>query len=127
MLTSLVLLLVTSSQAQVRDETRIPTSCESAAAILDFAVIDIKKLPDTYLIIVSRPGKGETGTVTRIRLANAEEYVLRRGSDLKYVLATGRRTSGLGRLEIYVAGRLHAIMPFKKNAKSHCLPGREGW
>jgi hypothetical protein len=125
--TGLILLFVILSHGQVRDETRKPASCESAAAVMDFAVIDTRKLPDTYLIIVARLGKRERSNLNQIRLANAEEYVLRRGSDLKYVLAVGQRTSGLGRLELYVGGRLYQIMPYEKNAKGYCIPGREGW
>ncbi|HEV8429283.1 MAG TPA: hypothetical protein VGQ41_15385 [Pyrinomonadaceae bacterium] len=104
-----------------------PMECEGAASRLDFAVIDTKKSPDTYLIIVARLGTGEPFNLNQIRLANAKEYVLRRGTDLKYVLAVGERVSGLGRLEVYVGGRLAQIMPFKKNAKGYCLPGSEGW
>ena len=125
--TSLILLLVTVSQAQQRRELEQPTRCDSAASFLDFAVIDTKAAPNTYLVILARLGKGEPSRLNRIRLVNAEEYVLRRGTDLKYLLATGNRTNGLGRLELYVAGRLHRVMPFEKNAKGHCLPGREGW
>lgn len=125
--TGLILSFVILSHGQVRDETRKPASCESAAAVMDFAVIDTRKLPDTYLIIVARLGKRERSNLNQIRLANAEEYVLRRGSDLKYVLAVGQRTSGLGRLELYVGGRLYQIMPYEKNAKGYCIPGREGW
>jgi hypothetical protein len=125
--TGLILLFVILSHGQVRDEIRKPASCESAAAVMDFAVIDTRKLPDSYLIIVARLGKRERSNLNQIRLANAEEYVLRRGSDLKYVLAVGQRTSGLGRLELYVGGRLYQIMPYEKNAKGYCIPGREGW
>jgi hypothetical protein len=95
--------------------------CEGAMARLDFAVIETKKLPDVYLIIVARLGTGEASRLNQIRLAAAEEYVLRRGRDLKYVLAVGSRTKGLGRLELYVGGRLRDIMPFEKNAKGYCI------
>ncbi len=111
----------------VRPLDQVPMECEGAASRLDFAVIDTKKLDGAYLIIIARLGTGETsGHLNQIRLAVAEEYVLRRGSDLKYVLAQGKRVKGLGRLELYVGGRLNEILPFKRNAKGHCLPGREG-
>ena len=115
------------SQKREPPEAQVPMECEAAASRLDFAVIDTKKSPDTYLIIVARLGTGEPANLNQIRLSNAKEYVLRRGTDLKYVLAVGDRTSGLGRLEVYVGGRLTQIMPFEKNAKGYCLPGREGW
>jgi hypothetical protein len=109
------------------DAAQVPASCESAAAKLDFAVIETTKAPSTYLIIVARLGKAEPSNLNRGRLAAAEEYVLRRGTDFKYVVAAGERTSDLGRLELYVNGRLYAILPYEKNAKGHCIPGREGW
>lgn len=103
-----------------------PVECEGAAARLDFAVIDTKKLEGAYLIIIARLGTGETSSrLNLVRLAVAEEYVLRRGSDLKYVLAQGTRVKGLGRLELYVGGKLKEILPLEKNAKGYCLPGRE--
>lgn len=116
-----------NEQKKQRPLEQWPMECEGAATRLDFAVIDTKKSPDTYLIIVARLGTGEPSNLNQIRLANAKEYVLRRGTDLKYVLAVGERVSGLGRLEVYVGGRLAQIMPFKKNAKGYCLPGSEGW
>jgi hypothetical protein len=109
------------------EAAQTPATCESAAATLDFAVIETKKTPDTYLIIVARLGKDEPSNLNRGRLAVTEEYVLRRGTDFNYVVAAGERTSGLGRLELYVNGRLHSILPYEKNARSHCIPGREGW
>jgi hypothetical protein len=87
---------------------------------LDTAVIDTKKMDGAYLIIIARLGTGEPQRLNQIRLAVVEEYVLRRGSDLRYVLGEGKRLKGLGRLEIYVGGRLVDIMPFKKNSKGYC-------
>lgn len=109
------------------DAAQVPASCEAAAANLDFAVIETKKVPNTYLIIVARLGKNEPETLNRIRLAAAEEYVLRRGSEFKYVVAAGAPTSGLGRLELYVNGRLYSVLPYEKNATTHCIRGWEGW
>jgi hypothetical protein len=109
------------SQKSEKPQDEVPTECEGAMARLDFAVIDTKKLPGAYLIIVARLGRGESSRLNRIRLAAAEEYVLRRGNDLKYVLAAGARTKGLGRLELYVGGQLKEIMTFEKNAKGYCI------
>jgi hypothetical protein len=97
-----------------------PMECEGAAMRLDTAVIDTKKMDGAYLIIIARLGTGEPQGLNQIRLAVVEEYVLRRGSDLRYVFGEGKRLKGLGRLEVYVGGRLADIMPFKKNSKGHC-------
>lgn len=102
-----------------------PMECEGAASRLDFAVIDTQKSEGAYLILVARLGSGEfSRTLNQTRLAGAAEYVLRRGSDLKYVLAQGSRVKGLGRIEVYVGGRLVEIMPLRKNAKGYCIPGQ---
>jgi hypothetical protein len=103
-----------------------PMECEGAAARLDFAVINTQKFEGAYLILIARLGSGEVSrSLNQTRLASAEQYVLRRGSDLKYVLAQGTRVKGLGRLEIYVGGKLAEIMPLRKNAKGYCI-GRDG-
>jgi hypothetical protein len=104
-----------------------PMECEGAATRLDFAVVNTRKIEGAYLILIARLGTGETSrSLNQARLSGAEEYVLRRGSDLKYVLAQGSRVKGLGRLEIYVGGQLAEIMPLRKNAKGYCIPGRDG-
>lgn len=106
---------------------QVPIECDAAAGRLDDAVIETRKMEGAYLIIIARLGTGEPSSLNQIRLANVQEYVLRRGSDLKYVLAEGRRVKGLGRMELYVGGRLSRLMPFEKNAKGYCIPRREGW
>src|SRR5258705_12857369 len=103
-----------------------PMECEGAATRLDFAVVNTRKLEGAYLILIARLGTGEVSrSLNQARLSSVEEYVLRRGSDLKYVLAQGSRVKGLGRLEIYVGGQLADIMPLRKNAKGYCVPGRD--
>jgi hypothetical protein len=111
-----------------QDLDQIPVPCDTAASYLDFAVIDARKHEGTYLIIIARPGTGENlKNLSQRRLSVVEEYVLRRGKDLKYVLAEGRQVKGLGRIELYVGGELARVLPFEKNASGYCLPGREGW
>ena len=103
-----------------------PMECEGAATRLDFAVVNTRKLEGAYLILIARLGTGEfSRSLNQARLSTVEEYVLRRGSDLKYVLAQGSRVKGLGRLEVYVGGKLAEIMPLRKNAKGYCIPGRD--
>ena len=102
-----------------------PMECEGAATRLDFAVINTRKLEGAYLILVARLGSGEVSrTLNQTRLKSVEQYLLRRGADLKYVLAHGSRLKGLGRIEIYVGGQLAEIMPLRKNAKGFCAAGR---
>jgi len=102
-----------------------PMECEGAATRLDVAVINTRKLEGAYLILVARLGSGEVSrTLNQTRLKSVEQYVLRRGADLKYVLAQGSRLKGLGRIEVYVGGQLAEIMPLRKNAKGFCTAGR---
>ena len=98
-----------------------PVGCDSASGYLDFAVIDTLKLEGAYLIIVARLGTGEKSSrLNQYRLAMIEEYIKRRGDlNLKYVLAEGSRVRGLGRVELYVGGRLFRSLPLKKN-KGYC-------
>ncbi len=104
-----------------------PEPCETAASYLDLAVIDTRKLEKSYLIIIARLGTGEKSSrLNKERLEVVEEYVLRRGSDLKYILAEGSRVKGLGRIELYVGGQLYRVMPLEKNSPTYCIPGREG-
>lgn len=114
-----------SAVPQRKLETKLleqwPMECEGAATRLDFAVIETKKIQGAYLIIIARLGDGEFSChLNGKRLAVIQEYVVRRGSDLKYVLAQGARVKGLGRTELYVGGQLKEILPYKKNATSHC-------
>jgi hypothetical protein len=102
-----------------------PVGCDAATGYLDFAVIDTLELEGAHLIIIARLGTGETSRrLNQHRLRVVEEYVRRRGSGLKYVLAEGRKVEGLGRVELYVGGRLLHILPLRKNAKGFCLPGQ---
>jgi hypothetical protein len=103
-----------------------PMECEGAAMRLDFAVINTKKLQDAYLIIVARLGTGERFYLSDIRLSVVREYILRMGPDLKYVLAKGSRVKGLGRIELYVGGRLTEVMPLTHNAKNFCTSADAG-
>lgn len=115
---------VTEQTKGLKDLSQWPMECEGAAARLDFAVIDTEKIDGSHLIIIAHLGDGElSNRLNQTRLAVIEEYILRRGPDLKYVLAQGARVKGLGRVEVYVGGRLKEIMPYKKNAKNYCTAG----
>jgi hypothetical protein len=119
---------ITKSRMAVFPSQEQPTECDAATGRLDHAVIDTRKMEGAYLIIVARLGTGEKSRrLNQNRLAVVEEYVLRRGTDLKLVLAESSRVKGLGRIELYVGGRLLYVMPLKKNAPGYCLEGREGY
>ena len=98
-----------------------PVSCERAMSDLDVSLIEMLKLKDSYLIVIARLGTGEhSNRLNRYRLEGVEEYMKRKLPDVKYVLAEGKRVKGLGRVELYVGGKLLRTMPIKKNAKGYC-------
>ena len=97
-----------------------PVSCDDVLLYLDDAVRRAKEMKDTYLIVIARLGKGETARrLNQTRLLAIESYIKRKGTS-KYLLAEGNKTDGLGRIELYVGGRLLHTMPIVKNAKTFC-------
>lgn len=98
-----------------------PVECDTALSYMDHAMAETFASRDTYLIVIARLGAGERAArLNRQRLAGIEGYVRSKFPDLKYVMAEGSKTNGLGRVEFYVGGRLLYSMPIKKNAKSYC-------
>ncbi len=100
---------------------QVPVECDTALAYLDEALVEMLQLKDTHLIVVARLGTGEVSSrLNTNRLNMIEAYFKRKLPDLKYVMAEGNEVKGLGRVELYVGGRLLHIMPIKKNAKGYC-------
>jgi hypothetical protein len=95
-------------------QENLPTGCEENEARLDSILIQMeeRKDPRDVFIIIARLGDGEQSLETsRRRLHNAKEYLLIR-RDVpaikrnQIVTALGDRTSGLGRIELYIGGKL---------------------
>lgn len=99
-----------------------PLSCESFAAYVDDSLIEWQNTgAETYFIIVVRPGARERAGLGRTRLRDIEAYLKQRPrASERHVLAEGARTEGPGRVEIYVAGRLRASIPVRKNDRHVC-------
>jgi hypothetical protein len=97
-----------------------PLDCESFAALVDNAVLEWHETQGTYLIIIVRLGEGErVGSLNSSRLKDVEEY-LKRYKSIQYVTAEGSRVKGLGRVELYVGGKLRTAIPVEKNAAVIC-------
>jgi hypothetical protein len=97
-----------------------PLDCQSFAHHLDEAVIKWHETGGTYLIVLARPGTAEgKSDYSRSRLNDVEDYV-RRYKRLQYVTAVGSRVEGLGRVELYVGGKLLTVIPVKKNSPAAC-------
>jgi hypothetical protein len=118
--TSLILLLATLSQAQSpalrRDK---PVNCEDFLAFLDHAIIEWQKLEGTQLILITRLGDGERDhKLSRARLYYVEDYLKRH--NVQHVLAEGDRVAGFGRIEAYVGGKLYFSVALKRGSNKLC-------
>lgn len=117
--TSLILLLAISTSGQSIRTPEKPINCETFQALLDFAIIDWRRLEGTHMIIITRLGTGETDKrLHRLRHYYVEEYIQKR--DVRYVFAAGERVKGYGRFEVYVGGRLNMSVPIQKGARRLC-------
>src|SRR6266404_6203385 len=92
-----------------------PVTCESFAALIDNAAVEWLHQDGTYLIVIVRTGQGERSSIAKFRLKRIEKY-LERYKSSRAVTAEGDRIQGLGRVELYVGGKLKTIIPVKRNS-----------
>jgi hypothetical protein len=120
----LVLFLCVSpkSVAQIRGEYT-PTrahNCEGALAILDMTLIEGQKDKESRFIVSAHLGDSEgSQRLNRKRLRDVMSYFRQKGES-RVVLASGERVKGLGRLELYVSGKLLHLLAFPKNGFIDC-------
>src|SRR5205085_4536511 len=75
--------------ASFHSPSQQPVNCEDVLLYMDEAIIKVRKMEDTYLIVIARLGMGERSRqISRIRLNSIENY-LKRFPDIKYVTAEG--------------------------------------
>lgn len=93
------------------------STCEHLKNILDYALIEHNKTKVQYMIFVFRPGRSESSTkFSRARPSTIERYLKTRDSDLsRFIIAQGKPTSDLGKLEIYLLGELREEIYFRRN------------
>jgi hypothetical protein len=105
----------------LQDDSKVTApNCEGALLTIDNAVEAARKVQDTHMFIISRLGKLERNkNLSNSRLGFIEARLKHLGY-LNYVSAVGKKSKGLGRVEIYVGGKLFAIMALKKNSKYFC-------
>lgn len=91
--------------------------CETTMMLLDFvAIADRESGKDQAIIVIARLGSGERSrSLIRRRLVPLTEYLTRRVSKDKIILAEGGRVRGLGQIELYVRGELHTVIKVKRN------------
>jgi|GEM_PF-2530152 len=95
------------------------TGCdvETTTMLLDFVVVaDREGDKNQSIIIVARRGRGErSNTLIKRRLRQVSDYLARKVPKAKIIATQGAPLNGLGRLEFYVAGRLHTVIKIKRN------------
>jgi len=112
-----------SREAGVDDPLlQVPRNCEDAILYLDEALLAWLQARDTYIIVIARLGTGErSGRLNRQRLSGIEQFLTGRVPEVRYVTAEGSRVNGLGRVELYVSGRLLRTMPIRRNSEGYCM------
>ena len=94
-----------------------PTDCESNAITLD-TVHQIAG-EDGLIIVIARLGNAERKReLNRRRLQNIRSYLIEFGwrrSPKTVILAEGDRVEGYGRVELYAAGKLVAVLVAERN------------
>jgi hypothetical protein len=95
-------------------------SCEYLKNALDYGLAEARKIEDSNLILILRPGSDERSKSLSI---TRERFILNylRFRDREYsrlVIAQGQGRDPLGKLEIYVNGKLEWELFFRKNGKA---------
>jgi hypothetical protein len=110
-------------QARISNPSK-PGTCETHSAILDTTRNEVVygAAKDSLVIAIARLGDGETSRdLNRRRLYNLRvhwnDYKLPAGT---LVTAQGERVKGLGRIELYVAGKLFDML-VPKPGKDLCV------
>jgi hypothetical protein len=111
--------VVAQSQSDDRVDTIGPARCHDYNAILD---VTAQNTPhDKLIIVIARLGDGETRSnlnwrrLHNVRTYWTEYYLDKRKQDM-IVLAVGERVQGHGRVELYVGGKLIAMLKLRRNA-----------
>jgi hypothetical protein len=113
--------MVILQTSKISKVAQTPTNCETALAIFDMSIAEVRKRENTYLIIIARQGSREVKkNLTQRRLKLIREGYLVRFPDVKYVIAEGSRIKGFGVIELYVGGELWNSLPIKMNTLSYC-------
>lgn len=85
-----------------------PANCEQFRHEIDEALVNMNEETDSVLIFIFKPGAKENSKkLLKKRVASIESFIKSRSSKFsKYVVAEAPKASGLGKLEIYLKGRL---------------------
>ena len=123
MLSLLIACILFAGPASAQDKTapivleRLDgTRCESTKAMLD--LVAQRAGQEDFIIIIARLGTKETSRkLNRERMQLLADYLgdTRGVPKQRIVLAEGERVRGLGRVEIYLDGRLFTVFTINRN------------
>lgn len=106
------------------DSDRRLINCETYSVDIDRMVSVASELikQSDFIILIARLGDGERNReFNRRRLHNVEEKLKADGvEEKKIIIAEGERVKGLGRVEIYIGGRMVESLRAKRN-KDICV------
>ncbi|MER3633214.1 MAG: hypothetical protein C4325_14525 [Blastocatellia bacterium] len=99
--------LVTPAQKQTRQVDK-PSECEYVRQALDESIFASINDQESTVIFILRKGRGEFGEkILSKRVAAIRAHLnFRKADPTRFVIAESDRTNGLGKLEIYIKGRL---------------------
>ncbi len=104
-------------QNLVKSDKEIPSHCEHVRGILDSVLVQGANTEDSDVILIFRLGKGERSKkVINRRMEVVRNHInFRQQNPKKFILAEGEKTNGLGKVEIYIKGKLTEVLFAKKN------------
>ena len=108
------------AQNKVVDVPITPNNCEDALAILDMTVIEGQKEKQSHYIVIARLGDGERAQRLNQRRLRAVMSYFRNKGESRVILASGERVKGLGRIELYVGGKLLYVIAYPKKGFIDC-------
>jgi hypothetical protein len=95
-----------------------PANCEQFRHEIDEALLSMDSETDSVLIFILKPGaKEDSKKLLKKRMTSIESFIKSRSSKFsKYVIAEAPKTNGLGKLEIYLRGRLISALYIKQKS-----------
>ena len=103
-----------------RDTVKSATNCEESLRVLDSAIAETKRFPDSSLIVILRRGAGESDARLSKRRFRLIERYMTEARRTAHVIAEGSPTNGLGVIDLYVRGKLEGTIYLKRNSRSVC-------
>lgn len=123
MLTILTLSLTLPVSSQVRAKAKANrhiTSCEDGLKGFDSSLYETQSFPETSLILIAHRGTGERKDASNFRLGILERLFGVRGSKVNAVFAEGKSVVGLGKIDIYLGGKVFREIFYGRNSKTFC-------